>query len=96
MHDQNNVFYAVALSIFILITWQYFFATSFLGKPAAPMTSQPGAIASGAGIIRPQTQAIATPAATSHRDAPQWHPDRVMGQFSGAVRQTQGRRLAGG
>ena len=36
MHDQNNVFYAIALSLFVLITWQYFFATSFLGKPAAP------------------------------------------------------------
>jgi YidC/Oxa1 family membrane protein insertase len=35
MHDQNNVFYAVALSLVILITWQYFFATSFLGKPSA-------------------------------------------------------------
>jgi hypothetical protein len=41
MHDQNNVFYAVALSLVILITWQYFFATSFLGKPAAPKAAQP-------------------------------------------------------
>jgi YidC/Oxa1 family membrane protein insertase len=64
MHDQSNVFYAVALSVVVLITWQYFFATSFLGKPAAPKASQPGVIASGAGIIRPQTQAVATPAAT--------------------------------
>ena len=31
MHDQNNVFYAIALSVVILISWQYFFATSFLG-----------------------------------------------------------------
>ena len=29
MHDQTNVFLAIALSIFILITWQYFYATSF-------------------------------------------------------------------
>src|SRR5882757_2352179 len=36
MHDQSNVFYAIALSVFILITWQYFFATSFLGRQAAP------------------------------------------------------------
>jgi YidC/Oxa1 family membrane protein insertase len=63
MHDQNNVFYAVALSLVILITWQYFFATSFLGKPAAPKAAQPGVIVSGTEIIRPQTQAIATPAA---------------------------------
>ncbi|HTB03762.1 MAG TPA: membrane protein insertase YidC [Bradyrhizobium sp.] len=54
MHDQNNVFYALALSVVVLITWQYFFATSFLGKPA----SQPGPVA--AGIARPQTPAIAT------------------------------------
>jgi YidC/Oxa1 family membrane protein insertase len=60
MHDQNNVFYAVALSIVILITWQYFFATSFLGKPAAPKTSQTGTMAPGA-EIRPQTQAVAIP-----------------------------------
>ena len=36
MHDQNNIFYAIALSVVVLITWQYFFATSFLGKPNAP------------------------------------------------------------
>jgi YidC/Oxa1 family membrane protein insertase len=40
MHDQNNVFYAIALSAVILIAWQYFFATSFPGKPTAPKTSQ--------------------------------------------------------
>ncbi len=39
MHDQNNVFYAIALSVVILISWQYFFATSFLGKPT---TIHPG------------------------------------------------------
>jgi len=60
MHDQNNVFYAVALSIVILITWQYFFATSFLGKSTTPKTSQIGTIAPGA-EIRPQTQAVAIP-----------------------------------
>ncbi|MEA2912178.1 MAG: YidC/Oxa1 family rane protein insertase [Bradyrhizobium sp.] len=47
MHDQNNVFYAIALSAVVLITWQYFFATSFLSKPAAPKTSQARAIAPG-------------------------------------------------
>src|ERR1700726_1415971 len=60
MHDQNNVFYAVALSIVILITWQYFFATSFLGKSTTPKTSQIGTMAPGA-EIRPQTQAVAIP-----------------------------------
>ena len=51
MHDQSNLFYAIALSVVVLITWQYFFATSF--KPAAPGTSQisaqNGAVISGAG-----------------------------------------------
>ena len=73
MHDQNNVFYAIALSLFVLITWQYFFATSFLGRPAAPRTSQigpsqTGAMAPGAGIIQPQagaSQPTAVPAAQS-------------------------------
>jgi YidC/Oxa1 family membrane protein insertase len=55
MHDHNNVFYAIALSVVILITWQYFFATSFLGKPAAPKTSQVGAVAPGAETARLQT-----------------------------------------
>jgi YidC/Oxa1 family membrane protein insertase len=63
MHDQNNVFYAIVLSAFILITWQYFFATSFLGKPAAPKTSQARAVATGIETI--QTQASGTQTATS-------------------------------
>src|SRR5712671_5143600 len=54
MHDQNNVFYAVALSLVIVITWQYFFATSFLGKPSAPKTSQTGVMAPRAAIPSPQ------------------------------------------
>jgi YidC/Oxa1 family membrane protein insertase len=62
MHDQNNVFYAVALSLVILITWQYFFATSFLGKPGAQKTSQIGTMAPGAAI---PPQAFAPPAATT-------------------------------
>jgi YidC/Oxa1 family membrane protein insertase len=53
MHDQNNVFYAIALSAVVLITWQYFFATSFLGRPAAPKPVQVGVIASGAAISPP-------------------------------------------
>jgi YidC/Oxa1 family membrane protein insertase len=62
MHDQNNVFYAIALSLVILITWQYFFATSFVGKPSVQKTSQPGMIAPDA-AIRPQPPAIAPQAA---------------------------------
>src|SRR3984893_12770735 len=62
MNNQNNVFYAVALSLFILITCQYFFATSFVGKPSAQKTSQLGMIAPDA-AIRPQPQAIAPQAA---------------------------------
>ena len=58
MHDQNNVFFAIALSIVILISWQYFFATSFLGKPSTQKTSQNGAIAPGL-----QPQALGAPAA---------------------------------
>jgi len=64
MHDQNNVFYAIALSAVILITWQYFFATSFLSKPTAPKTSQAHAVAPGIETMRPQTQALGTEAAT--------------------------------
>ncbi len=70
MHDQNNIFYAIALSVVVLITWQYFFATSFLGKPDAAKnapthttaTAQIGAVASGSAITGPQAQAVATPA----------------------------------
>ena len=29
MHDQNNVFLAIALSVIVLLAWQYFLATSF-------------------------------------------------------------------
>src|ERR1700681_3324600 len=62
MHDQNNVFYAIALSLVILITWQYFFATSFVGKPSVQKTSQLGMAPDAA--IRQQPQAIAPQAAT--------------------------------
>src|SRR5450631_3313739 len=60
MHDQNNVFYAVALSLFILVTWQYFFATSFVGKPSAQKTSQTGTMAPVA-VIAPGAAAIPNP-----------------------------------
>src|SRR6266403_84295 len=61
MHDQNNVFYAIALSLVILISWQYFFATSFLGKPTTNKTRQIGVTAPGA-RNRPQAPAIETQA----------------------------------
>ncbi|MGA7803609.1 membrane protein insertase YidC [Bradyrhizobium sp.] len=61
MHDQNNVFYAIALSVVILITWQYFFATSFVGKPAAPKMSQAGTT---------QVREVATQTATIPRVQP--------------------------
>jgi YidC/Oxa1 family membrane protein insertase len=73
MHDQNNVFYAIALSAVILITWQYFFTTSFSSKPAAPGTSQARAVAPSLETIRPQTQASETQAATTS-DAPRFQP----------------------
>ena len=64
MHDQNNVFWAIALSVVILISWQYFFATSFQGKPSA-RTSQVRAVAPGIETIRPSAQALGTQTATS-------------------------------
>jgi YidC/Oxa1 family membrane protein insertase len=64
MHDQSNVFYAIALSAVVLITWQYFFATSFRSKPAAPGTSLTRAVAPGIETIRPQAQALGTQTAT--------------------------------
>src|ERR1700737_4504848 len=54
MHDQNNVFYAVALSLVILITWQYFFATSFLGKPSAQKAPDAAIAPQAATIPNPQ------------------------------------------
>jgi YidC/Oxa1 family membrane protein insertase len=64
MHDQSNVFYAIALSAVVLITWQYFFATSFRSKPAGPGTSLTRAVVPGIETIRPQTQALARQTAT--------------------------------
>jgi YidC/Oxa1 family membrane protein insertase len=77
MHDQNNVFYAIALSVLILITWQYFFATSFLGKPAAPKTSQSGTLSAGADI-RAQTPASRTPATATPSIQPQLQRQQAL------------------
>jgi hypothetical protein len=69
MHDQNNVFYAIALSAVVLITWQYFFARPFPGKPNAPKTSQARAVAPGIETNRPQTQALGTQQASGTQTA---------------------------
>jgi YidC/Oxa1 family membrane protein insertase len=67
MHDQNNIFYAVALSVVILISWQYFFATSFRGKPTARDNLQIGASAPDGAARLPapaiKSQPTAIPAA---------------------------------
>jgi YidC/Oxa1 family membrane protein insertase len=47
MQDQNNLFFAIMLSIVILISWQYFFAGSFSGRQAARKISPPGSIGAG-------------------------------------------------
>jgi YidC/Oxa1 family membrane protein insertase len=40
MHDQNNVLLAIALSVVILITWQYLVSTSFPRKEAVQKAAQ--------------------------------------------------------
>jgi YidC/Oxa1 family membrane protein insertase len=60
MHDQNNVLFAIALSVMILISWQYFFATSFLGNQPPQKAAKTGMMAPGA-ANRPQ--AVESPAA---------------------------------
>jgi YidC/Oxa1 family membrane protein insertase len=69
MHDQNNVFLAIALSVIVLMTWQYFFATSFLHKEAGRKAPQIDLPAPNAGV-RPQVQAKqseAFPSAQQHQ-----------------------------
>src|SRR5215470_15366453 len=61
MHDQNNVFLAIALSVIVLITWQYFFATSFSHKETGRKAPQIDRLAPNAGMspqvqISPQVQ----------------------------------------
>ena len=51
MHDQNNVFLAIALSVIILVAWQYFFATSFLHKEAGRKAPRIDMAAPHAGIL---------------------------------------------
>jgi YidC/Oxa1 family membrane protein insertase len=71
MHDQNNIFFAVALSIVILISWQYFFATSFLGKPTASKGLQIGAGAPGASARSPAPATRSPPTAIPMAQYPQ-------------------------
>jgi YidC/Oxa1 family membrane protein insertase len=73
MHDQNNIFYAVALSVVVLVSWQYFFATSFLGKPTASKNLQIGASAPDATARSPapaiKSQAAVIPTAQRPQQA---------------------------
>ena len=78
MHDQNNVFYAIALSVVILITWQYFFATSFLGKPAAPRSAAQVGMVDPGTEIRAQSPAVATPPATIANAQPQFSRQQAL------------------
>src|SRR5215470_3017084 len=69
MYDQNNVFLAIALSVVILITWQYFFATSFVHKEAGRKAPQIDLPAANAGVS-PRLQARqseAFPSAQQHQ-----------------------------
>jgi YidC/Oxa1 family membrane protein insertase len=56
MHDQNNIFLAIALSVAVLLTWQYFFARSFPLKEAGPRPQQIDSHALSAGSS-PRVQA---------------------------------------
>jgi YidC/Oxa1 family membrane protein insertase len=59
MHDQNNLFVAIALSVVVLLTWQYFFTTTFRHKEAGPLVPQTDPRTLSAGIS-PQVQANQT------------------------------------
>jgi YidC/Oxa1 family membrane protein insertase len=55
MHDQNNVFLAMALSVVILIAWQYFFATAFRHREVDRKAPQVGLLTPNA-AMSPQIQ----------------------------------------
>jgi len=57
MHDQNNIVYAIALSVVVLITWQYFFATSFLSKQTTQKAARVNEWPAGTVLPR-QTQTV--------------------------------------
>ncbi len=70
MHDQSNILLAIALSVVILITWQYL-ATSFLHTEASRKTPHIDQIAPQAGVP-PQiqlTQSEATPPPQQYQKA---------------------------
>jgi YidC/Oxa1 family membrane protein insertase len=56
MHDQNNVFLAIALSVMILVAWQYLFGTSFLDKEAGRKAPRIDLAAPNAGILEKLTE----------------------------------------
>lgn len=67
MHDHNNIFLAIALSVVVLITWQYFFAASFapgqagrkapqLDWQAAKVAAAPASRSGGVASARRQQQ----------------------------------------
>jgi YidC/Oxa1 family membrane protein insertase len=61
MHDQNNVFLAIALSVIVLIAWQYFIATSTLHKDAGRSSPQVDPLAQSAGVLARVTQSEGFP-----------------------------------
>ena len=73
MHDQINLFYVLALSVVLLLAWQYFFATSLLPSTARKIPPS-GVSAPGLVIARPapdsaKPAAIVTPAPMSRQQA---------------------------
>ena len=67
VHDQNNFFLALALSIFVLMAWEYFIGLPLLERPAGHRFRLNIAIEAGTGI-RPHAPAIG-PLATPGSDA---------------------------
>jgi YidC/Oxa1 family membrane protein insertase len=91
MHDQSNVFLAIALSMVVLIAWQYFVATSF--KEAGRKTAQidlraPGvsstvkAIPSNAFPSAPEDQAVSRQQALDRSARVAIETPRVRGSIS--------------
>src|SRR5215831_1900516 len=78
MHDQNNVFLALALSVIILVAWQYFLATSF-HKETARKASQIDAIASNAGVS-PQVRATQSDASAPAQERQKLSRQEALGR----------------
>jgi YidC/Oxa1 family membrane protein insertase len=92
MHDQNNVFLAIALSMIVLMTWQYFFATSFLHKEAGRKAPQIDLPAPNAGV-RPQVQAKQSEAFSSVQQHQKVSRQEALGRSPRVAIET--RRLQG-